>query len=298
MTIKIKGKDRRLLFYDFEVFKHDWMVVVKDLESGKELSVINDKEKLMSLYLNNRNNIWIGYNSRTYDSYIFKGIIKGLNPYTISGMIINDGYKGFEVVPDAHNIQLYNFDIATGFHSLKQLEGFMGEDIRESNVPWDIDRPLTEEELKETLSYCKHDVRMTAKVFDYRKVEFDAQVGLIEAFDLPMKNFNKTKPQLSAVILEAERPEQSRGDEFNFEIASTLRLSKYEKIRNWYDDPANRCYEKEVPTVNGKKTKLVKSKQKELIYGVPHDIGYGGIHGALVQYKGEGFFVMSDIALT
>ena len=34
-------------------------------------------------------------------------------------------------------------------YSLKQLEGFLGNEIKETSVPFDIDRKLTEEEISE-----------------------------------------------------------------------------------------------------------------------------------------------------
>ena len=40
------------------------------------------------------------------------------------------------------------------------------------------------------------------------------------------------------------------------------------------------------------------NKLKVDVYGVPHVMGYGGTHSAIPKYRGEGFFVMSDIALT
>ena len=42
----------------------------------------------------------------------------------------------------------------------------MGEDIRESFVPFNLNRYSLEEEIKELTTYCLHDVRMTYKVFE------------------------------------------------------------------------------------------------------------------------------------
>ena len=49
-------------------------------------------------------------------------------------------------------IQVNNFDIMTSFHSLKQFEGFMGNNIKESSIPFDVERKLTDDELKETIT--------------------------------------------------------------------------------------------------------------------------------------------------
>ena len=39
-----------LLFYDFEVFKYDWLVVVMDMTAKKTHVIINSPEELEALY--------------------------------------------------------------------------------------------------------------------------------------------------------------------------------------------------------------------------------------------------------
>ena len=63
---------------------------------------------------------------------------------------------------------------------LKFFEESMGSYIRETQVPFDIDRPLTEQELEQTIFYCKHDVEETMKVFMQRKSDFEAYMGLVK----------------------------------------------------------------------------------------------------------------------
>ena len=62
------------IFYDFEVFKEDWMVVIIDYDTKKGKVIINDVEMLRKYYNAFKKDIWIGYNSRGYDQYILKGI--------------------------------------------------------------------------------------------------------------------------------------------------------------------------------------------------------------------------------
>lgn len=270
----------RLVFYDFEVYRYDWMVVFIDYETKKGKVIINNKEQLENFYNKCKSDIFIGYNSRGYDQFILKGILGGMNPYDISKAIIEEGTSGYQVVKCFKKFALNNFDISTGFHGLKQLEGFMGSRIKETSVPFDLDRPLTEQEINEVREYCIHDVQQTIEVFDNRKEEFESQVALIDAFNLPMDLFNKTKAQLSAYILGAEKHDD-RGDEFDLNIVDCLRLNKYKFIEEWFRDSDNLDYSK---------------KQVVDIYGVEHIIAYGGIHGAIPKYVGEGIFIMSDIA--
>ena len=63
------------VFYDFEVFKEYWMLVLIEYESKKGKVIINDVEMLKKYYNYFKNDIWIGYNSRGYDQYILKGIL-------------------------------------------------------------------------------------------------------------------------------------------------------------------------------------------------------------------------------
>ena len=80
-------------------------------------------------------------------------------------------------------------------YSLKQLEGFMGNDIRETTVDFTINRKLTAQELKEVAFYCNHDVEQTMEVFLNTYEEFESTMSLIKAFKLPFENISKTKAQ-------------------------------------------------------------------------------------------------------
>ena len=281
----------RKIFYDFEVFYDDWMVVLIDYDTRAEKVIVNDVEELRRIYSKHKKDIWIGYNSRMYDQFIMKGTLHGLDPSWVNQRLIIDGVPGWQIHSCMGGLYPFNnFDVSTGFHSLKQLEGFMGESIKESSVPFNIERKLTDDEIEEVIQYCRHDVEQTIKVFEATKSEFDAQLALIDAFNLPSNLFNKTKAQLSAYILGAKP--QRRNDEFDFTIVDTLRLDKYKHIAEWFTKKENQRYNRPSPT--GKTT--IALKQRENVWNVPHDIGYGGIHGAIKQYKGEGLYIMSDIA--
>ena len=166
-----------MIFYDFEVFKFDWLIVAIDTINKQEHIIINDPDQLKKLYGQHKNNIWIGYNSRRYDQWILKGILCGFDPARINEWIIVKGRQGWEFSRLLNNIPLNNYDVMTSQHSLKQLEGFMGNNIKETGVPFDIDRKLTAEELQETIKYCRHDVINTIEFFIKRKEEFESHLG-------------------------------------------------------------------------------------------------------------------------
>ena len=69
-----------IIFYDFEVFEYDWLVVLKNPEKQTTVKIHNDKDGLLKYYEENKNDIWCGYNSRGYDQFILKAILCGLPP--------------------------------------------------------------------------------------------------------------------------------------------------------------------------------------------------------------------------
>ena len=268
-----------ILFYDFEVFKHDWLVVIISPSDREEYVFVNDPEGLKEFYENHKTWIWVGYNSRQYDQYILKGILCGYDPKQVSDHIIVKGLGGWLYSTLFHKIQLYNYDVMTTFNGLKTLEGFMGSNIKETSVPFDIERKLTPDEIAETIKYCRHDVEQTAEVWLANKSDFDAQMGLIKMFNLPLKYISKTKVQLSAIVLGATK--RPHNDEFEISIPDTLQVEKYSHIVDWYRNPVNMDYEK---------------KLEIDVAGVPHIFAWGGLHGAIDKYSGVGHYLMMDVA--
>ena len=271
-----------LNFYDFEVFKHDWMVVVINPVAHDERVIINDADALTALYEERKREIWVGYNNLHYDQFIFKGILCGFDPKAINDFIIAEGHKGWQYSSLLRKLYMVNYDV---FHprtdrGLKTHEAYLGNDICETTVPFDIDRKLTEAEIAETVKYCRHDVEQTIEVFMQRKSEFDARMDLLKMFDLPLVYLGKTDAQLTAIILGAERPARPRDDEFDIVPLPCLDLGPYDFIRSWYLDPANQDYSATLDFD---------------IAGCPHKCAWGGLHGAIAQYAGEGYFINVDV---
>lgn len=290
-----------MLFYDFEVFRYTWLVVIMDTDT-KTYNIYVNNLKYLILKLNpdtkkyfiskdgpetfkefyriHKNDIWVGYNSRSYDQYILKAIMLDMDPYEVSYNLIGLNIPGWQISRDFNKIQLYNFDIMTDqTKGLKQLEGFMGHNIKETSVNFNIDRPLTDDEINETIKYCKHDVEQTMEVFMQRIKEFNSQMALIKIFNLNIKYISMTKPQLAAIILGARK--KKHNDEFDISIPDTLKITKYTHVVDWYKNYVNRDYTKYLETE---------------IAGVPHVFAWGGLHGALEKYHGEGIFLNCDVA--
>lgn len=271
-----------LNFYDFEVFKYDWLVVIINLYEKSTTVIVNDKAKLEQYYEAHKDEIWVGYNNNHYDQYIMKAVLCDFDPKKVNDFIIAQGKYGWQYSGLFRKIQMFNYDVMyRNDRGLKSLEGFMGNNIKETSVPFDIDRKLAAAELKETIKYCTHDVEQTVEVFFERKSDFDAQMGLIKMFDLGLSNISRTKAQLAAIILEAQRPRESRDDEFDISFPPTMRIEKYTEVVDWYKDVNNRDYSKSL---------------KINVAGVETLFGWGGIHSARPKYHGEGYYINVDVA--
>lgn len=269
-----------MLFYDFEVFSQDWLVVINDVTNRCEHVIINNPDELEKIHEQHINDIWVGFNSRHYDQYILKGILCGFDPKKINDFIIVAGNPGWKFSSVMRNVPLINYDVMLGTdRGLKSFEGFMGNNIKESSVPFDIDRKLTQEELDETVKYCRHDVEQTIEVFLQRSEEFDASRELIKLFNLPISSYSKTKAQLVCEIC-GGMGKKFDDNEFDFPIVPCLKLNKYKYVLDWYKNPENHSYDKSLET---------------MIAGVPHTFAWGGIHGAKKQNTESGVLLNMDV---
>ena len=270
-----------LNFYDFEIFRNDWLVVVVNPCNQSELVIVNDKDELARLYDERKNEIWVGYNNCHYDQYIFKSILLGLDPYWVSDQIIRADRPGWSISDAFRSLPMINYDTALRIdRGLKVLEAYMGHDIEETSVPFDIGRKLTTAEIEETVKYCRHDVDETMEVFGRRKNEFTAKMDLLKMFDFPLAFLSKSGAQLTAMILGAKQPPQPRGDDFDFEPLPCIDMGPFGWVRDWYMDAEHHDYSDSISFD---------------LCGCPHICAWGGIHGALPQYSARGYFINVDV---
>ena len=269
----------KIVTYDCEVFSHDWIVVFKDKETGIFTVVHNDNEVLRSCI--SEDAVYIGFNSKHYDQYIVKGIcadfspqeLKQLNDYIIAGNqgwqypLLNGFYFSF------NNVDIRD-DTQQGL-SLKAIEGHMGISIQETEVDFNLDRPLTQEELDQTIFYCKHDVDATEKLTDIRKDYLKNKINLGRMAGLTdTKAMAMTNGKLTAAMLKATA--QKHDDERQYVYPDNLRR---EYIPQEVFDFFDRMYD---PNISD--AEYFKSKLKISVGECPVTIGFGGIHGAIPNY--------------
>lgn len=283
-----------ILGYDFEVFYYDWMVVIIDPETESEYKFINDPDGFIDFYNQHINDIWVGFNNRHYDQWIAKGIISGFDPWDINDHIINKGLAGWEFSSVLNKVFMINYDVMPLNKSLKQLEGFQGHNIHESNVPFDINRELTYREIEETIKYCRNDVIETLNVLAANINDFTALMGLIKEFNLPLSYMSKTKAQISAEILQCDKVE--RTDEFELFTLDCLRLSdtkrwltvKKKKRKNddasGLDLPIGKVFMRPDQFFFSDKYQDYRLYFETDIANVPHIFAWGGLHGGVKKY--------------
>lgn len=272
----------RIVSYDCEVFAHDWLVTLKDKEMGQYTCIWNDNEALrMAL---DDSCIYVGFNSKHYDQFIIKAICADFTPEEIKRVndFIIGGGQGWQC-PQLEGIyfQFPNVDIRDDTQqglSLKAIEGHLGMSIKESSVPFDIDRPLTAAERAETEFYCKHDVDTAEKLIDIRKDYLQNKVNLGRIAGInETKALGMTNAKLTAAMLKATKKDHN--DEREYVYPSNLRREYIpEEVFEFFD----RLYDKSISD-----EEIFKSKLKLMIGECPVTLGFGGIHGAIPNFFWE-----------
>ncbi len=272
-----------MIFYDFEVFKYDWLAVFIDVTRKKEYVIINNPDELKALYEANRKDIWVGFNNRHYDQYIVKGILLGLDPKRINDWIIVEGREGWQFSSVFNKIPMINYDVMPNPPvGLKTMEGFLGSNIKESEVPFNINRRLTRKEIEQTVFYCRHDVQETIKVFLQTSDVFEAMHGIIQAFPdmVSLANIGDSEARITAKVLGCRK--QEFNDEFDFFFLPCLRLKKYKYVQDWFEQKRQEALSLDLQNRSDYDKKVWYKSQSldTIVAGIPHTFGFGGLHGA------------------
>jgi len=272
----------RLISYDCEVFAYDWLVTLKDKETGIYTCIWNDNEALKMALSDDC--IYVGFNSKHYDQYIIKAIAAGLTPQEVKQ--VNDyiitGGQGWQCPQLAdYYFRFNNVDIRDDTQkglSLKAIEGHLGMSVKESSVPFDIDRPLTPEEKAETEFYCKHDVDTAERLIDIRKDYLKNKINLGRLAGLDeVKAMGMTNAKLTAAMLKATK--KPHDDERKYVYPGNLRKEYIPpEVFAFFD----RMYDFSIPD-----SELFKGKFNLNIGECPVTLGYGGVHGAIPNFFWE-----------
>ena len=268
--------------YDTEVFNHDFIAVFKDKETGTHYVFHNDNLGVKKFISDEA--IYCGFNTKHYDQFIIKAICAGFSPEEVKQVndwIINGG-QGWEC-PYLQNIyfRFNNVDIMDDVQrglSLKAIEGHLGMSIEETEVDFNLDRPLTEEELALTIKYCKHDVDATEKLCEIRKDYLRTKLNLGTRANIdPVKALSSTNAKLTAMMLGAVKQEWNDGREYVY--PPNLNLSVIPKeILDFFDT----IHDMSIPD-----DELFATSRNIRIGSMPCKYAWGGVHGSLTCYYEE-----------
>ena len=169
MMIHVPSTDPKdLLFFDIEVYPHDAFVIFKDINK-KVVGVFHNT--FDGVYELIKGKTVVGFNNYHYDDVILTYMISMWTPQQLKVMnddiIIRNRNMKSKVHHDIVSLDMMQ-QISVGGLSLKAIEGNMGKMILESGVDFNIDRPLTEEELETAMKYCGYDVDMVIEIWHKR----------------------------------------------------------------------------------------------------------------------------------
>ena len=267
----------KIWIYDCEVFAHDWIIVAKRPDSDERHIWHNDNYGVAS-WIDREQPVLGGYNVKHYDQWILKAIYHGASPETVKELndFIFAGNEGwnFEFL-NRKSTPAVQFDLMDDIPvplRLKEIEGNLGMDIEESSVSFDLDRPLTEQELEEVVRYCCHDVDAAIRLYHERKDYLQSKVSVGEMCGLTAaESMRLTNAKLTAEFLGAEMPLSKWQDQNIYEFPDNLIIAKYPGVIEFFAD------------VDPER----KRKLEIEIAGVPHTVAWGGLHGARECYREE-----------
>lgn len=293
--------------YDIEVFSHDWIVVLKRVGSKDYTVIVNDNARLKEFILHHKDDLLMGFNNKHYDDWIILSMLNGANNSIVkrhNDFIIGGGngwefpFIQFQKKPFKSGDLRDDLPINL---SLKAIEANMLHNIKETSVDFNIDRPLTENELQLTIEYCKSDVDNAEALYNERKTYLDSKRMIAKLKGMDERDaLGLTNAKLTAYFLDAVATKYD--DEMEYTPPECLRLGKYNYVLDFFNDPVGymiQVYEKELAACTRKvrikslEKKIQKLKDngdryecklETIIAGIPHVYGWGGIHGAIKNY--------------
>lgn len=264
-----------LWFFDFEVYAHDWLLVLIRYKDDKEIIFHNSLPNDVQDFLDEYQPILLGHNAKYYDQYILKAVLSGFNEEEIKDVndyIINGG-QGFELQYSYVNMPPIwdTIQDVVPMRSLKEIEANLRLNITETTIPFDLPTKWTKKEYEEVLYYCRHDVMALKPLFNsrygYFKTKFD--ICLLSNID-PLYNTGLTNAKLCAKFLRASHIK--RDDEREYIVPSNISTELIDKkIINFFA---------KIKDKNVTDDDLFTSKLNYDFHGMPSVLAWGGAHGA------------------
>lgn len=313
----------KVVIYDIEIFKHDFLLVFKDINKNEvatfhnevatenfnpflcdELGVkITEKDGKYTVNLKDIVNtqVLVGYNNYYYDDRIIQEFLSMLDKDIsyINKRIkqVNDLIIGNKFTTRFRNefVSLDVFQqIDVGRPSLKMIEANKGVSIEESTVPFDIDRPLTTDELEATVYYCNYDVDQTIDIYKDRiHTYFVPKINLVKRVIKDEKDFSRHL-RFNTTTLVGNLFKQKEYGNTELVGSDVYKVVPVEVEKAWLNFKENLFI-----NTNKNNEAHIEGEHKNIsVRDLDCDIefGYGGLHGVPVENKGN-IIVANDVKL-
>lgn len=279
--------NQTIYIYDIEVFKKDELFVFRDYFTKEWTVINNDLEALRKFYLANRDSLFVGYNSASYDDNVLRATLQGKSSYHVSKTVISsDDRSAVYKLYNMNKTPLFGMDLYQdnrGF-SLKEHSAFLGLNIKETEVDFDMERELTEEESVLNELYCKNDVLATELRFEQNLGMLVAKATIALYFGLDKTALSMTNANLTAELLGAQKHE-NRNDELEpYELPNGFEIESDEIKATFMTG-------KFEPNEKGNASIALEVNRRD----VTEVLGVGGIHAAKESFIYIGDFNARDV---
>lgn len=313
----------KVVIYDIEIFKHDFLLVFKDINKNEVATFhnevatenfnpficenlgikINENDGKYTVSLKDIVNtqVLVGYNNYYYDDRIIQELMGMLDKdidfiknrlKQVNDMIIGNRFTT-RFRNEFTSLDVFQ-QIDVGRPSLKMIEANKGVSIEETSVPFNIDRPLTAEELEATVYYCNYDVDQTIDIYKDRiHTYFVPKVNLVKRVIKNQKDFTRYL-RFNTTTLVGNLFKQENYGETEL-VGSHVYDVVPEQVKkawlNFKDNLFINTNKNNEAHIEGEHKNI---SVKELDCDI--EFGYGGLHGVPVENKGN-IIVTNDVKL-
>lgn len=272
--------DKQEVFYDIECYPYNSLVVFKDIDKNI-IGYAWDEFSWLAEFLEDK--VVIGFNNYWYDDYMLSYMIRGYAQERLKGLndeIIGGRKHAKYIHPGLDSLDVFQ-QIDVSKPGLKKIEGNMGKMILESSVPFDLPRPLTEEEKQEAFEYCCYDVDQVVDLYKMRKKNyFESKHSLIQM--LGKDNVQRWNTTTLVANLLMPKP-----------IVKWASIRVPEHIWNLAPESAREIWTKKNINPDAKVSPVtVREFDNDFVFG------FGGLHSENVNQKVFRDVVLVDVALT
>jgi putative phage DNA polymerase len=313
----------KVVIYDIEIFKHDFLLVFKDINKNEVATFHNgvatenfnpficdslgikiteeDGKYTVNLKDIVNTQVLVGYNNYYYDDRVIQelmGMLEKDIEYIKNRLKqVNDMIIGNRFTTRFRN-EFTSLDvfqqIDVGRPSLKMIEANKGVSIEETTVPFNIDRPLTVEELEATVYYCNYDVDQTIDIYKDRiHTYFVPKVTLVKRVIKEQKDFSRYL-RFNTTTLVGNLFKQDDYGETELVGSHVYDVVPKEVKKAWLNFKDNLF----INTNKNNEAHIVGEHKNISVRELDCDIefGYGGLHGVPVENKGN-IIVTNDVKL-